>query len=71
MTRYQIIDKLRPYLDSLYISRLEFAVSINKNLVLCMVITDILKDVELEENEEFVCELLSKLVSISFSSRRK
>lgn len=44
MTRYQIIDELRPYLDSLYICRLEMAITANRDLVLCMVITDILRD---------------------------
>lgn len=66
MTRTTIINKLRPYLDNLFICRLEMAITTDKNLVLCMVITDIYREVELGENEEVVSELLTKLVSICF-----
>lgn len=66
MTRTTIINKLRPYLDNIFICRLEMAITVNKNLVLCMVITDIFREVELGEDEEVVSELLTKLVSICF-----
>lgn len=66
MTRTTIINKLRPYLSDLFISRLQMATYNNKDLVLCMVITDIYREVELGEDEEVVSELLTKLVSICF-----
>ena len=66
MTRTTIINKLRPYLDNIFICRLEMVITTDKNLVLCMVITDIYREVELGEDEEVVSELLTKLVSICF-----
>lgn len=70
MTRKTIIKELENYLNSTYIFRLDCHSTRKKDLVLCLVIADIFREVELKENEEVVADLLTKLVTICFKSEK-
>lgn len=67
MTKNQILKELKIYLTPYYVTLLGNIMIIKKSIMICNVVTEIIKEYNgTPADEEKVCELISKLLKLHF-----